>query len=170
MWHLLDINWNNTKAQPCHLIWPSRDIHSGGQSNSHKWLASWKIGSVEEFETLKLWILHHHRSPGALDDLPRTNIKIWNYFGKGNHTHAGKPHHSLKHKNDKLQWLKRKEKGARELIRLDRSHRPGRSRRPWTSARIMVSPRHCAATSVLHNSYFNCCAGQSQGQCPLHRC
>ena len=30
-----------------------------------------------------------------------------------------------------------------------------------------VSPRHCAAASVLRN----CCArAESQGQCPLHRC
>ena len=34
-----------------------------------------------------------------------------------------------------------------------------------------VSPRHCAATSVLRNYCFNCCArAESQGQCPLHRC
>ena len=34
-----------------------------------------------------------------------------------------------------------------------------------------VSPRHCAATSVLHNCCFNCSArAESQGQSPLHRC
>ena len=34
-----------------------------------------------------------------------------------------------------------------------------------------VSPRHCAATSVLRNCCFNCCAkAESQGQWPLHRC
>ena len=33
-----------------------------------------------------------------------------------------------------------------------------------------VSTRHCAATSALHSCCFNCRAGQSQGQCPLHCC
>ena len=30
-----------------------------------------------------------------------------------------------------------------------------------------VSPRHCAAATVLCNCCFNCCVrGESQGQCP----
>ena len=33
-----------------------------------------------------------------------------------------------------------------------------------------VSPRHCAATTALRNCCFNCRAGQSQGQYPLHCC
>ena len=33
-----------------------------------------------------------------------------------------------------------------------------------------VSPRHCPATCELRNCCFNCCAGQSQRQCPLHCC
>ena len=33
----------------------------------------------------------------------------------------------------------------------------------------VVSPRHCAATSVLDATAVST-AGQSQGQCPLHRC
>ena len=33
-----------------------------------------------------------------------------------------------------------------------------------------VSPRHCTATSAVHNCCFNCRAGQSQGQCPLRCC
>ena len=33
-----------------------------------------------------------------------------------------------------------------------------------------VSPRHCPATCALCNCSFNCCAGQSLRQCPLHRC
>ena len=33
-----------------------------------------------------------------------------------------------------------------------------------------VSPRHCPATCALRNCCFNCCAGQSLRQCPLHRC
>ena len=51
-----------------------------------------------------------------------------------------------------------------------------RPERPWTAARTMevlikaVSPRHCPATSALRNCCFNCHAGQSQGQCPLHCC
>ena len=34
----------------------------------------------------------------------------------------------------------------------------------------VVSPRHCPATCALRNCSFNCCAGQSLRQCPLHRC
>ena len=33
-----------------------------------------------------------------------------------------------------------------------------------------LSPRHCPATCALRNCSFNCCAGQSLRQCPLHRC
>ena len=34
----------------------------------------------------------------------------------------------------------------------------------------VVSPHHCAVTCALRNCYFNCHAGQSQGQCLLHCC
>ena len=46
--------------------WPSR--YTGGQSNPHKWLASRKIWSVEELETLPAGTkprTSHHRSPGG---------------------------------------------------------------------------------------------------------
>ena len=68
VWHLLDIDWNKTKSEPCHIIWPSRYTRSGGQSNSHKWLASWKIrGSVEEFETLPAGSHGYHTIIDRLD-------------------------------------------------------------------------------------------------------
>ena len=69
-------------------------------------------------------------------------------------------------------------RGRESEFRLDRAHRPGRPRRPWTAARTMevlikaVSPRHCAATSVLTTQllFQLPCWAESQGQCPLHRC
>ena len=33
-----------------------------------------------------------------------------------------------------------------------------------------VFPHHCPATCALRNCSFNCCSGQSQKQCLLHRC
>ena len=64
---------------------------------------------------------------------------------------------------------------GREIERLDRGNRPKRPERPWTATRTMevlrtVSPRYFPATCALSNCCFNCCAGQSLRQCPLHRC
>ena len=51
---------------------------------------------------------------------------------------------------------------------------PERPRKLWTTARTTMlrqwGPHHCVATGVPHSCCFNCCAGQSQRQCPLNRC
>ena len=64
---------------------------------------------------------------------------------------------------------------GRESERLDRGNRPKKTgetvdRRQNNGSVKAVSPRHCPATCALRNCYFNCCAGQSLRQCPLHRC
>ena len=50
----------------------------------------------------------------------------------------------------------------------DPEDREGRGPTPETMAMLRrLSPRHCAAASVLCNCCFNCCVrGESQGQCP----
>ena len=58
---------------------------------------------------------------------------------------------------------------------LDRGNRPKKTgetvdRRQNNGSVKAVSPRHCPATCALRNCSFNCCAGQSLRQCPLHRC
>ena len=58
---------------------------------------------------------------------------------------------------------------------LDRGNRPKKTgetvdRRQNNGSVKAVSPRHCPATCALCNCSFNCCAGQSLRQCPLHRC
>ena len=66
-------------------------------------------------------------------------------------------------------------KGTKEW-RLDRGYRPKKTgetvdRRQNNGSVKAVSPRHCPATSALHNCCFNCHAwAESQGQCPLHCC
>ena len=64
---------------------------------------------------------------------------------------------------------------GRESERLDRGNRPKKTgetvdRRQNNRSVKAVSPRHCPATCALRNCSFNCCAGQSLRQCPLHRC
>ena len=64
---------------------------------------------------------------------------------------------------------------GRESERLDRGNRPKKTgetvdRRQNNGSVKAVSPRHCPATCALCNCSFNCCAGQSLRQCPLHRC
>ena len=64
---------------------------------------------------------------------------------------------------------------GRESERLDRGNRPKKTgetvdRRQNNGSVKAVSPRHCPATCALRNCCFNCCAGQSLRQCPLHRC
>ena len=64
---------------------------------------------------------------------------------------------------------------GRESERLDRGNRPKTTgetvdRRQNNGSAKAVSPRHFPATCALRNCCFNCCAGQSLRQCPLHRC
>ena len=50
------------------LEWREMTKEIGRQSNPHKWLASWKICSAEELETLPVGTkprTSHHRSPGG---------------------------------------------------------------------------------------------------------
>ena len=71
-WHLLDVDWNNTKSKPCHIIWPSRYTHSGGQSNAGSQVACfledrqcWVVWLIETLPAVtKPWRLsHRHQSP-----------------------------------------------------------------------------------------------------------
>ena len=64
---------------------------------------------------------------------------------------------------------------GRQSERLDRENRPKKTgetvdRRQNNGSVKAVSPRHCPATCALRNCSFNCYAGQSLRQCPLHRC
>ena len=77
-------------------------------------------------------------------------------------------------KRDGLLVTETGEKGTKQL-RLDRGYRQKKTgetvdRRQNNGSVKAVSPRHCPATSALCNCCFNCRAGQSQGQCPLHFC
>ena len=59
---------------------------------------------------------------------------------------------------------------ARPRIQPEKDRRDRGNRQNNGSVKA-VSPRHCPATSALHNCCFNCRAwAQSQGQCPLHCC
>ena len=66
--------------------------------------------------------------------------------------------------------------GGTKEWRLDRGYRPKKTgetvdRRQNNGSVKAVSPRHCPATSALHNCCFNCRAwAESQGQYPLHCC
>ena len=100
VWHLLDdIDWNKTKSEPGHIIWPSRYTRSGGQSlNSQSrfsevqkcwwvWDTSWPAGSHGWYHTIIDRLeerLRHGKRKRRLDDLLERIYKIWNYFTKGN--------------------------------------------------------------------------------------
>ena len=65
--------------------------------------------------------------------------------------------------------------GGRERVKLDRAHWPGRPRRPWTAARTMEVLRRCTLAIAQQLVYYatavsTAVLGQTQGQCPLHRC
>ena len=64
---------------------------------------------------------------------------------------------------------------GQESERFDRGNRPKKTgetvdRRQNNGSVKAMSPPHCPATCAQRNCSFNCYAGQSLRQCPLHRC
>ena len=133
--------------------WPSR--HTGGQSNHHKWLASRKIWSVEELETLPAGTkpsTSHYRSPGRER---RGKRKCWNIFLKGreraivNQTNIGTVSKTTLGKL-LTEW------SVYGLFQAHRYHLElDRTKLNWSLKELYLSPKGKAENSVLTLLGFN---------------